>query len=62
MKSKEVKIITEGKEVAKNLYLLFEEIAKREKKKAIEADDYGTAFVATILEGLFKEALLTIQS
>jgi len=61
-KSKEVKIITEGKEVAKTLYTLFEEIAKREKKKAIETDDYGTAFVAAILEGLFKEALLTIQS
>jgi len=42
--------------------MLFGEIAKKEKKKAIEADDYGTAFVAAILEGLFKEAVHTVQS
>jgi hypothetical protein len=32
------------------------EIAKREKQKAISVDDYGTALVATIFEGIFKEA------
>ena len=54
--------MTENKEILKNLYALFQELAEREKKKAIEANDYGVAFISAILEGMFKEALLVIQS
>jgi len=59
---KEVNTVTENKEILKNLYVLFQELAEREKKKAIEANDYGVAFISAILEGMFKEALLVIQS
>lgn len=30
-------------------------IAEKEKLKAINEDDYGTAFFVSILEGLFRE-------
>lgn len=59
---KEVNAVTENKEMLKNLYVLFQEIAEREKKKAIETSDYGVAFISAILEGIFKEAVLTFQS
>ena len=52
--------MTENKEILKTLYRLFQEIAEREKKKAIMADDYDTAFISAILEGIFREATLTI--
>jgi DNA polymerase III gamma/tau subunit len=32
------------------------EVAEREKKKAINTDDYGTALVAAIVEGIFRDA------
>ena len=32
------------------------QIAQREKLKAIKEDDYGTAFLVGILEGIFREA------
>jgi hypothetical protein len=51
----------ENKELSKALCRLLGEIAEREKKKAINSDDYGTALVATIFEGIFKEAELTIR-
>lgn len=31
-------------------------ITEREKLKAINEDDYGTAFFVSIVEGLFREA------
>ena len=51
----------ENKEILKSIYALFQGIAEREKKKAIEADDYGVAFISAILEGMFKEAVLALQ-
>ena len=51
----------ENKELGKALCRLLAMIAEREKKKAINSDDYGTALVVTIFEGLFKEAELTIR-
>jgi len=50
----------ENKELNKALCRLLREIAEREKKKAINSDDYGAALVATIFEGIFKEAELAI--
>jgi hypothetical protein len=32
------------------------EIAQREKKEAIQNEEYGDALVATIFEGFFKQA------
>lgn len=43
-------------EFGKALCRLFAEIAEREKKKALRADDYITAFLAAVLEGVFKES------
>lgn len=36
-------------------------IAEREKLKAINEDDYGTAFFVSILEGLFREAERSVR-
>jgi hypothetical protein len=47
-------------ELNKALCRLLIEIAKREKKEAISSDDYGTALVAAIFEGIFKEAEVAI--
>jgi len=41
------------------LFKLLEEIANREKSKSVKSNDYGTAFMLAILEGLFKEASIT---
>lgn len=46
----------ERDEISKAFCKLLAEIADQEKKKAIQRDDYGSAFIATIFEGLFKEA------
>ena len=51
----------ENRELNKAVCRLFREIAEREKKKAISSDDYRTAFVATILEGILREAELSIH-
>jgi hypothetical protein len=48
--------MSEGKEIEKALCGLLAEIADREKKKAIQNDDYGTALIAGFVKGLFKEA------
>ena len=48
--------MTEGNEINKSLCKLLAQIADREKKKAIQEDDYGSAFIAAIFEGLFREA------
>lgn len=48
--------MTEGDEIGKALCRVIAEIAERKKKKAIQNDDYGSALVATIFEGFFKEA------
>lgn len=53
--------MSEGKELERNLYVFFKEIAKREKEKSIEVSDYGKAFVLAILEGIFKEAASSVQ-
>lgn len=46
-----------NKEFDKTLCKLFMVIAEREKKKAIEADDYGTAFIAAIIDRSIDEPL-----
>jgi len=48
-------------EVSKALCMLFLEVSKIEKKKALKADDYATAFIAAIIEGIFKEANLSFN-
>jgi len=44
-------------EIGKALCKVLAEIAEREKKKAVEIDDYGQALVAALFEGFFKEAM-----
>jgi hypothetical protein len=43
-------------ELTKAVYKLIEEIAAREKNKSVSVGDYGTALVATIIEGIFAQA------
>ena len=43
--------MTKSNDIVENLLKLLKEISIREKKKAIEAGDYGSAFVLAILEG-----------
>jgi len=52
----------ENREIIKDVFKLFREIAEREKKKAINSDDYATALIATILQGIFKEAELSYRA
>jgi len=51
-----------NKEFDKILCKLIIDIAEGEKKKAIGADDYGIAFIAAIIEGIFKEAKHSIET
>ncbi|MGD0645517.1 MAG: hypothetical protein ABSA75_11490 [Candidatus Bathyarchaeia archaeon] len=51
----------ENLEFNKTLCRSFAEIAEKEKNKAINAEDYGAALVATIIEGIFKQALLNLD-
>jgi len=51
-----VRKITEDDEIGKAICRVLADIAEREKKKAIQNDDYGGALVATIFEGFFKDA------
>ena len=48
--------MTEGSQISKALCRVLAEIAEREKKKAIQEYDYGDALVASIFEGIFREA------
>jgi hypothetical protein len=48
--------MSDGDELAKALCRLFGEISKKEKRKAMKSDDYGTAFAAAVFKGLFNEA------
>jgi len=58
---REVITITEDNEIGKAICRVLAEIAEREKKKAIQKDDYGGALVASIFKGLFKEAELSFS-
>jgi hypothetical protein len=53
--------MTESNELGKAICRVLAEIAEREKKKAIQNSEYGDALVATIFEGLFKEAELSFS-
>jgi len=46
----------ENKELEKAIIGVFVEIAQREREKAIKSNDYATAFVVAIIEGMLKEA------
>jgi len=43
-------------ELSKTICRLFREIAEREKEKAINSDNYSTAFVVAIFEGIMRDA------
>jgi len=43
-------------EIEKALLRVLAEIAEREKKKAVQADNYGNALIAGFMEGLFRDA------
>jgi len=53
--------MTESNEIGKAICRVLAEIAQREKKIAIQNDEYGDALVATIFEGFFKQAELSFS-
>ena len=53
--------LTENNDILRNLVKLLEEIANREKRKAVAVDDYGSALVLAILEGVLKNASSTLS-
>lgn len=53
--------MTTKDEITKGILELLAEIAKRERKKAIERDEYFDAFLATVLESWFKDARKSIE-
>lgn len=46
----------ENKELEKAVIRVFVEIAQREREKAIKSNDYATAFVVAVVEGMLREA------
>jgi len=56
-----VTTITESNEIRKAICRVLCEIAQQEKKKAVEKNEYGDALVASIFEGLFKQAELSFS-
>ena len=53
--------MTDGDEIGKALCRTFAEIAGKERKKAIRNDDYAVALVASVFEGLFKDAAKSVR-
>ena len=53
--------MTEGDEIIKAFCRLLAQVAEREKTKAIQKDDYSTALIATVVEGLFREGESSIK-
>ena len=53
--------MAEGSEIGKAICSVLAKIAAREKTKAIQNDDYEDALVATIFEGLFRQAELSFS-
>lgn len=53
--------MTNEDEVAKALLRLLAEIANKERRKAVESEEYFKAFIASVLEGYFKEAEKSIE-
>jgi hypothetical protein len=51
----------EKEKITKGILELLAEIAAREKKKAVNKDEYVDAFVAQFLESMFKEASKSIK-
>ena len=47
----------ENNELTKAIFKTVADIAAREKNKSISAGDYGTAIVATIIEGIFTQRI-----
>lgn len=45
----------ENRELARVICGLVREIAEKEKKKAINTDDYGIAFIAASVEGISRD-------
>ena len=50
-----------GEEIVAAIYRTLTQIAEKEKRKAINEDDYGSAFLIGILEGIFKEAERSVK-
>jgi hypothetical protein len=51
----------EKEQITKGILELLAEIAAREKKKAINKDEYFDAFLATVFESWFKEASKSVK-
>ena len=50
-----------NEKIVDTVYRTLALIAEREKLKAIHEDDYGNAFCISILEGIFREAEVSVK-
>jgi len=50
-----------NEEIVVAVYRTLALIAEREKLKAIHEDDYGSVFFIGILEGIFREAEISVK-
>lgn len=53
--------MSNGEEIEAAIYKTLAQIAEREKLKAVQRDEYGKAFFIGILEGIFREAAISIN-
>lgn len=53
--------MSNGEEIEVAIYRTLALIAEREKLKAIQKDEYGKAFFIGMLEGIFKDAEISIK-
>lgn len=53
--------MSDGEEIEAAIYRTLAQIAEREKLKAIQGDEYGKAFFIGILEGIFREAAVSVN-
>lgn len=53
--------MSDGNEIEAALYRTLAQIAEREKLKAVQGDEYSKAFFIGILEGIFREAAISVS-
>lgn len=53
--------MSNGEKITAAIYRTLALIAEREKLKAIQQNEYGSAFFIGILEGIFREAEISVK-
>jgi len=53
--------LSDGNEIEAAIYRTLAQIAEREKLKAVQGDEYGKAFFIGLLEGILREAAISVN-